>query len=106
MKKIGEQAIYRFLHKKKSVKKPKEKYFERLLRLGMNTPFLFFTLLMAVFISACSTTKSLQDDELLYKGADINIEGKSGFRKMGIKSQLKDYKTPEPNKRIFGFYPL
>lgn len=68
--------------------------------------FPLMALLTILALSSCSTTKSLQEDELLYTGADINIEGQKGFGKMRLKSQLKEYKKPEPNKRLLGFIPF
>ncbi len=79
--------------------KPDARQFNGYITISIRTTFKVLVLLSILALPSCSTTKSLQQDELLYTGADIKIKGKHG-------SQLKDYKSPEPNKRILGFIPF
>ena len=62
--------------------------------------------LTVLIFQGCSTTKSLGKNELLYKGADINITDKGFLEKMGMKNQLKNYAKPEPNSEFLGVIPF
>ncbi len=66
--------------------------------------FLLFTGIWTIF--GCSTTKTLNDNEYLYKGHEINITDKTLFDKWKIKSGIKKQIKPEPNKEILGIAPF
>src|ERR1700748_1178348 len=59
----------------------------------------------AVFLVACSETKSLKEGQYLYKGPVIRInspEKISGRKKSQIKSELEDLLRPKPNGKFLG----
>ena len=76
----------------------------------MNLPRPVYTVLLfipvLVLLSSCSTTKSLNSDQLLYTGADVEITDMSGFSKIGLKGDLKDFREPDPNSKFLGFMPV
>ncbi|MFO7755551.1 MAG: hypothetical protein R6V34_06180, partial [Bacteroidales bacterium] len=62
-----------------------------------------FTMAMAVtLLSACSTTSTLGDNELLYKGHRLDIADRSGTGLPGIKKEIKNEIHPTPNDRFLG----
>ncbi|WP_410504130.1 BamA/TamA family outer membrane protein [Kaistella flava (ex Peng et al. 2021)] len=65
------------------------------------------TLSLAVIISSCSNTKFLQDGQLLYTGAKINIKNDTLAKKekSRLKEALQDQLRPKPNSSFFGLRP-
>lgn len=63
-------------------------------------------MLLAVFISGCTATKFLKEDESFYTGAKINIDAKGKIGGQGeLKEQLQTLITPEPNGAFLGMRP-
>jgi outer membrane protein insertion porin family len=51
-----------------------------------------------IFISGCTATKFLKEDESFYAGSNIKIAAKGKIGDQGeLKEQLKTLITPEPN---------
>ena len=63
-------------------------------------------LMTMILMSACSTTSTLSDNEVLYKGHDLNITDQSGISLSGIKNDIKNEIHPVPNDRLLGLIPL
>ncbi|MFO7754612.1 MAG: BamA/TamA family outer membrane protein [Bacteroidales bacterium] len=62
-----------------------------------------FTIALAViFLTACSTTSTLSDNERLYKGHRLDIADRSGIGLPGIKKEIKNEIHPAPNDRFLG----
>src|SRR5476651_43696 len=64
----------------------------------------FLFILIAVFISACSTTKYLSPGQKLYTGAQVKIDDKN-IKKAETKAlteELEDLLRPKPNATILG----
>src|ERR671918_407619 len=57
-----------------------------------------------VFGSSCSTTKRIPENDALYLGATVKVEGDSvsSKKKKAIRTQLKALARPKPNSRILG----
>ncbi|MGI9527205.1 MAG: BamA/TamA family outer membrane protein [Weeksellaceae bacterium] len=64
------------------------------------TKILFFASIIWAMCS-CSVTKKLEENELYLKSNRYEFEGKSPF-----KSELEDYVSQKPNRRLFGFIPV
>ncbi|WP_226063864.1 translocation and assembly module lipoprotein TamL [Kaistella polysaccharea] len=65
------------------------------------------TLTIVVFITSCSNTKFLQEGQLLYTGAKINIKNDTLTKKekSNLKDALQDQLRPKPNSSILGLRP-
>lgn len=63
--------------------------------------FLFFSSFLLILFS-CSNTKYLNQNEILYTGADLTID-KEKAAIGDIRSEIEDVIVPEPNKAVFGF---
>lgn len=61
----------------------------------------------AFLIGSCSNTKFLKEGEMLYTGAEIEIENDSISRKekKELRSQLEENLTPKPNSTFLGLRP-
>ena len=57
-------------------------------------------------VSGCSATRSLGDDEVLYKGSDVKITDKKLFEKPGLKKEIEKQVQPQPNSRFLGLINL
>ena len=68
---------------------------------------IFATLSFAVLISSCSNTKFLQEGQLLYTGAKINIKNDtlSKKEKSSLKEALQEQLRPKPNSSFLGLRP-
>jgi outer membrane protein insertion porin family len=65
-------------------------------------------LLLLLLLSACSGLKHLPDGELLYTGAEVQLEHDdkiSGKKKRLIKNAAEDVLRPEPNNSFLGLRP-
>lgn len=58
--------------------------------------------LAVIFLTACSTTSTLSDNELLYKGHKLDITDRSERKLRGIKKDIKNEIRPAPNDRLLG----
>ncbi len=69
---------------------------------------IFIFLIPYLFITSCSTTRRLSEDQLLYKGAKIKVESEElgSLEEFSLKKDLHDYIRPEPNKALLGFIPI
>ncbi|WHF50431.1 BamA/TamA family outer membrane protein [Chryseobacterium gotjawalense] len=65
------------------------------------------TLSLAFLISSCSNTKFLQEGQLLYTGAKINIKNDtlSKKEKSNLKEALQEQLRPKPNSSFLGLRP-
>lgn len=64
-----------------------------------------YIILIAVFISACSTTKDLPAGQKLYTGAEVKIIDKQHTTKNEVTTLTSDLKSllrPKPNGKILG----
>ncbi|QDP85708.1 BamA/TamA family outer membrane protein [Chryseobacterium sp. SNU WT5] len=61
----------------------------------------------AIVISSCSNTKFLQENQMLYTGAKINIKNDtlSKKEKSNLKEALQDQLRPKPNSSFLGLRP-
>ena len=68
---------------------------------------IFATLSFAFLISSCSNTKFLQEGQMLYTGAKINIKNDtlSKKEKSNLKEALQDQLRPKPNSSFLGLRP-
>ena len=68
---------------------------------------IFATLSFAVLISSCSNTKFLQEGQMLYTGAKINIKNDtlSKKEKSSLKEALQEQLRPKPNSSFLGLRP-
>ena len=75
----------------------------------LNTSYykIFVTLSVAVLISSCSNTKFLQEGQMLYTGAKINIKNDtlSKKEKSNLKEALLEQLRPKPNSSFLGLRP-
>lgn len=62
---------------------------------------LIFFLVIIFFVSSCSVTKKLSDDEYYLKSNKYKFEGNSPFS-----GDLNDYVSQKPNKKTLGFIPI
>ncbi len=62
--------------------------------------------IVSLLLSSCSTTRTLTRNELLYKGADINVTDKNFVTSIGLRKDLKKYAKPEPNNEFLGIMPF
>ncbi len=62
---------------------------------------------LAFLIFSCSNTKFLKEDEMLYTGAEIEIDNDTISRKekKELKSKLEENLTPKPNSTFLGLRP-
>ncbi|WP_462281230.1 translocation and assembly module lipoprotein TamL [Salinivirga cyanobacteriivorans] len=67
---------------------------------------LVYLLVILLIAQACTTTKSLKKDQLLYKETNINIKGTEYIDKVLLARKLNKQITPKPNDRLFGAIPL
>ena len=66
--------------------------------------FLLFALL---FLSACSTTKRLNENQYLLRGNSIEVEAIDSIKdNRALQSATLNLALQEPNSRIFGLFPL
>ena len=72
----------------------------------MNANRLIFFLGIIILFASCSATKSLSDDQLLYRGAKIKIESSnqklSKNAKNDFQDELEALARPKPNSKILG----
>ena len=75
--------------------------------------FNYTLILIAVVLSACSTTKYLAFGQKLYDGGEVKIDKKDIDSKNVTKSEAKDISSdlqtqlrPKPNGKILGFNGL
>jgi len=69
-------------------------------------PFLF--ILICLVWSACSNTKYLKPGQILYTGAEVEVNPDSAKKiddQKGVKSVLESKTRPKPNKSILGLRP-
>nr|WP_235817950.1 BamA/TamA family outer membrane protein [Formosa haliotis] len=67
---------------------------------------LSFVCLLIVLFQACSITKHIPEDELLYTGANIEMETDTIIEgESQLKSELEATVRPEENTKILGIYP-
>lgn len=73
---------------------------QRYIRVSMVSGFAFL-------IFSCSNTRFLEEGEMLYTGAEIEIENDSISRKekKELRSQLEENLTPKPNSTFLGLRP-
>ena len=64
-----------------------------------------FFLFMVIY-SSCSVTRTLDEGELLYTSTEIKLEEKKFYEELGLKKDLKEAVTPEPNDEFLGFIPF
>jgi hypothetical protein len=64
----------------------------------------FLFILPVFFALACNVTKRLPENEKLYTGAAVKVEGKdiSKKKKKSIKNDLETFIRPKPNTSILG----
>ncbi|MFW6219114.1 MAG: BamA/TamA family outer membrane protein [Bacteroidota bacterium] len=66
-----------------------------------------YQLFVCALMVSCSTTKNLPEGELLYSGADIEIEGAKNFmHSYNLKKDLEDFTRPEKNDKFLGIIPF
>lgn len=57
--------------------------------------------------AGCSTTKHLPENEKLYTGASVKVEGASTVRqKKTLRSDLQGLARPKPNSKLLGIIPI
>lgn len=73
----------------------------------MNKQTLVSVLIIALFAVACSSTKNLEEGELLYVGAKVEIKDTAISKKERntLKSSLSNLVRPKPNKKFLGMRP-
>lgn len=59
-----------------------------------------------IFVTSCNVVKHLPDNQRLYNGYEINIQDGGFLSNMGLKGNIGDEIQPEPNRRLFGVFPL
>ena len=68
--------------------------------------YLILLLLSLLVLGSCSVKKFIPEDELLYTGADLQVETDSIIKnKDDLKSELEGVLKPEPNTKILGMRP-
>src|SRR5262245_2487783 len=70
----------------------------------MSRNYYIVTLIMAVIIASCSSTRKIPPGDALYTGATIKIEDSllNGKKKKALKEDLSSLTRPRPNKKILG----
>ncbi|RFZ95357.1 hypothetical protein D0C36_07460 [Mucilaginibacter conchicola] len=65
---------------------------------------IIYFLFLAVFFTACSTTKYLPPGQKLYTGGDVKVDDKSIPKKdaKALEDELKTYIRPKPNSSLLG----
>jgi outer membrane protein insertion porin family len=77
-----------------------------LIRLPRHFQRLSLMMFAGIFISGCTATKFLKEDESFYAGSNIKIAAKGKIGDQGeLKEQLKTLITPEPNGVLLGMRP-
>ena len=74
---------------------------------GSVLPVFFVSgIILLLLLTGCSTTRTLGEGELLYKGAGIHVQDKGGLKKVRLRKELQQYARPAPNSEVFGILPL
>ncbi len=76
------------------------------MRYSVNKYKAVIILLVSLAVTGCSTLSTLQNGELLYTGADIELTDKQGISKSGLKNNIQDLVRPRPNKKFLGLFPV
>jgi len=69
------------------------------------TRYKYALILIAIFLSACSTTKFLAPGEKLYNGAQVKLTADTSTKKSeagDLKDQMEGLVRPKPNSKILG----
>jgi outer membrane protein insertion porin family len=76
----------------------------------MRSIFTYLTIAMVSLVTAtgCSSTKALPENERLYTGAKVSLEGEglTAKQKKVLRSDLTALTRPRPNTRFLGFYAM
>jgi outer membrane protein insertion porin family len=64
-----------------------------------------YILLMVLLLAACTGTKHLPEGEMLYTGADVELESTQPVNKRSIKKTAEQAVRPQPNKSYLGMRP-
>ena len=71
----------------------------------MKNKQLLFPLLMLWLISSCSVKKFIPEDELLYKGASLEVDHPKDLKDFkAVEEELEGLLRPEPNSKFLGMY--
>ncbi len=62
----------------------------------------FILLLFALFLTACSTTKVLEEGDLLYTGSEVTIEAPDTVTTAELRPELQRLFAPNPNRSLLG----
>ncbi len=75
--------------------------------LNRNNILKIFVLVVAgVLVQACNVKRFLPEDEILYTGAEINLEAEDSIKaKNRIREEIEAVLTPDPNTKILGSRP-
>ncbi len=63
-------------------------------------------LICSILLHSCSTTKMLDNEEYLYKKANIHIDSAVFLKKLSLKQDLKEFIIQEPNNKYLGIIPF
>ncbi|MGZ8538198.1 MAG: hypothetical protein ACXWV9_08035, partial [Flavisolibacter sp.] len=67
----------------------------------------YFLISLSILWAGCSTTKHLPENEKLYTGASVTVEGASSKRqKKTLRSDLEGLARPKPNSKLLGIIPI
>ncbi|MGM1054442.1 MAG: BamA/TamA family outer membrane protein [Bacteroidota bacterium] len=68
--------------------------------------YLITALISFLALQSCSVKKFIPEGELLYRGADLEVDTVSNIKEFDqLRTQLEAVVQPEPNRKILGGYP-